>query len=63
MFIPALLLQRPRKAYPAELAQFHSADYVEFLSRVTPDNQMGDPSLLGRFNINEDCPIFDGMFE
>jgi len=54
---------RPKKAYPAELAQFHSADYVEFLSRVNPDNQLADPSLLGKFNINDDCPIFDGMFD
>lgn len=33
------LLQRPHKAYPIELAQFHSADYVEFLHRITPDTQ------------------------
>lgn len=32
-------LQRPHKAYPVELAQFHSADYVEFLHRITPDTQ------------------------
>lgn len=31
--------QRPHKAYPVELAQFHSADYVEFLHRITPDTQ------------------------
>jgi hypothetical protein len=27
-------MQRPRKAHPVELAQFHSEDYVEFLSKV-----------------------------
>jgi hypothetical protein len=32
-------MQRPHKAYPTELAQFHSADYVEFLHRITPDTQ------------------------
>jgi acetoin utilization deacetylase AcuC-like enzyme len=32
-------MQRPRKAFPAELAQFHTAEYVSFLSRVRPDNQ------------------------
>ncbi len=31
--------QRPHKAYPVELAQFHSSDYVEFLHRITPDLQ------------------------
>lgn len=35
----SLSLQRPHKAYPVELAQFHSADYVEFLHRITPDTQ------------------------
>lgn len=34
-----LLMQRPHKAYPVELAQFHSADYVEFLHRITPGTQ------------------------
>jgi len=32
-------MQRPHKAYPTELAQFHSADYVEFLHRITPNTQ------------------------
>ena len=32
-------MQRPHKAYPVELAQFHSADYVEFLHRINPDTQ------------------------
>lgn len=32
-------MQRPHKAYPVELAQFHSVDYVEFLHRITPDTQ------------------------
>uniref|UniRef100_A0A7S0RD65 Histone deacetylase n=1 Tax=Chlamydomonas leiostraca TaxID=1034604 RepID=A0A7S0RD65_9CHLO len=53
---------RPRKAYPAELAQFHTADYVEFLSRVTPDNAAALGEELARYNFNEDCPVFDGMF-
>nr|XP_034911521.1 histone deacetylase 9-like [Populus alba] len=32
-------IYRPHKAYPVELAQFHSEDYVEFLHRITPDTQ------------------------
>ena len=57
------MLQRPRRAYPSELAQFHSPDYVEFLSCITPENQIGQRELIDRFNINDDCPVFDGMFE
>ncbi|KAG5577957.1 hypothetical protein H5410_058091 [Solanum commersonii] len=49
---------RPHKAYPVELAQFHSADYVEFLNRITPDTQNLFPNNLG-----EDCPVFDNLFE
>lgn len=56
-------LQRPRKAHPAELAQFHAEDYVEFLSKVTPDNVAKYTDQLRRHNINEDCPIFDNMFK
>ena len=29
---------RPRKATPAELAQFHSPEYVRFLERICPAN-------------------------
>lgn len=29
-----LLLQRSFKALPAQLGQFHSADYIEFLAKV-----------------------------
>lgn len=32
-------MQRPHKAYPVELAQFHSTDYVEFLHRISPNTQ------------------------
>jgi len=32
-------VQRPRPSYPVELSQFHSEDYVDFLSKITPDTQ------------------------
>merc|ERR1712205_132263 len=46
-----------------ELAQFHSEDYVDFLARVTPDNQAEYLQQMQQFNLGEDCPIFDGLFE
>ncbi len=46
----------------AQLAQFHSPDYLEFLSRVTPENVGEYTGQLSRFNINDDCPVFDGMY-
>lgn len=56
-------IYRPHKAYPVELAQFHSADYVEFLHRITPDTQHLFPTEMGKYNLGEDCPIFDNLFE
>ncbi|KMZ72406.1 Histone deacetylase 9 [Zostera marina] len=56
-------IYRPHKAYPTELAQFHSPDYVEFLYRITPDTQHLFSSSLLRYKLGEDCPVFDDMFE
>lgn len=43
------------------------ADYVDFLSSVTPDNQEEFIMQMRRFNLGPvgeaDCPVFDGMFE
>lgn len=54
-------MQRPHKAYPVELAQFHSADYVEFLHRITPDtlhlysNELAKCKILICKNSHELC--------
>ncbi len=57
-------MQRPRMAHAAQLAQFHSPEYVEFLSKVTPHNMNEYPEQLNLFNINsDDCPVFDGMYK
>lgn len=41
---------------------FHSDEYVEFLRLVTPENQHEHIRHLKRFNVAEDCPVFDGLF-
>lgn len=46
-----------------ELTQFHTDDYVDFLSRITPDNIRQYPSAQSEFGIWEDCPVFDGLYE
>ncbi|KAF2300780.1 hypothetical protein GH714_015745 [Hevea brasiliensis] len=56
-------IYRPHKAYPVELAQFHSADYVEFLHRISPDTQHLFANELARYNLGEDCPVFENLFE
>jgi len=54
---------RPHPANEAEMSKFHSDDYVDFLKRITPDNMHEYSRQLQRFNVGEDCPVFDGLFE
>lgn len=61
-----------RAATPEELTEFHKADYIEFLSSVTPQNiatkypELTNPALGYSgplFGVGDDCPIFDGLFD
>ena len=54
---------RPRACTNAEFTQFHSEDYVDFLSKITPDKQQQYVLEMQRFNLGEDCPIFDHMLD
>ncbi len=44
-----------------------TAEYVDFLNSVTPDNQDEFLLQMRRFNLGPvgeaDCPVFDGMFD
>ena len=55
---------RPRPASRADLTAFHSDDYIRFLSDVTPDSLADlNPGIIERYNMGEDCPVFDGLYE
>lgn len=54
---------RPRLISPGAMTRFHSDDYINFLRVITPDNMQDYIRQLQRFNVGEDCPVFDGMFE
>lgn len=54
---------RPYRASAHDMLRFHSDDYVEFLQRVTPQNIQGFTKSLSSFNVGEDCPVFDGLFD
>lgn len=57
-------LYETREATRDELLQFHSEDYINFLSKVTPNNINKMPrGTLEKFNIGDDCPIFQNLFE
>lgn len=56
---------RPHPASAGEMTQFHSEDYIQFLSKITPDNGRQYSASMQRFNAGDttDCPVFDGLFE
>lgn len=56
-------IYRAKPATNLEMTQFHTDEYVEFLKKVTPDNMESYQKEQGRFNVGDDCPVFDGLFE
>ncbi|KAJ1378203.1 Ureohydrolase domain superfamily, partial [Sesbania bispinosa] len=60
-------ISRPFPAAPDDIRRFHSDDYVDFLSSVSPqilsENTHSHYRQLKRFNVGEDCPVFDGLFD
>jgi len=45
------------------MCQFHTDEYIDFLSKVTPDNMEAFVKEQGKYNVGDDCPVFDGLFE
>ena len=45
------------------MTRYHADDYVQFLEQVTPETQHEHLRVLKRFNVGEDCPVFDGMYD
>ncbi|OXB77798.1 UNVERIFIED_CONTAM: hypothetical protein H355_000553, partial [Colinus virginianus] len=54
---------RPHKANAEEMTKYHSDDYIKFLRSIRPDNMSEYSKQMQRFNVGEDCPVFDGLFE
>ena len=54
---------RPRLCSASAMTRFHSDDYISFLRVITPDNMQDYTRQLQRFNVGEDCPVFDVIFE
>lgn len=60
----AMDVYSPRRATRKELTRFHSEDYIDFLLKITPDLTLAmSAEELARFNVGDDCPIFDGMYD
>ncbi|XP_006454763.1 hypothetical protein AGABI2DRAFT_198321 [Agaricus bisporus var. bisporus H97] len=54
---------RAKPATKREMTQFHSDDYVEFLSKITPSNMNSFVKEQHKYNVGDDCPVFDGLFD
>jgi len=54
---------RPRLVSPVSMTRYHSDDYVNFLRTISPDNMQDYVRQLQRFNVGEDQPVFDGLFD
>jgi len=56
-------IYRPATATFEELCKFHSEDYIRFLRTITPDNVTEHTKQMQRFNVGEDSPVFDGLYQ
>lgn len=56
-------IYRPHKAMAEEMTKYHSDDYIKFLRSIRPDNVQEYNKQMQRFNVGEDCPVFDGLYE
>ncbi|KAI9704933.1 MAG: histone deacetylase [Candelina mexicana] len=54
---------KSRAATKEEMAEFHKEDFLDFLQRVLPDDDGFDTGTGLQYNIGQDCPIFDGLYE
>lgn len=58
-----LEVYRPYRADYSEMTRFHSDEYVKFLKQIRPDNVADYGKQMQRFNVGEDCPVFEGMYD
>ncbi|KAI9369125.1 hypothetical protein BJX61DRAFT_520894 [Aspergillus egyptiacus] len=56
-------IYRAKPASKFEMTQFHTDEYIDFLSKVTPDNMDAYAKEQSKYNVGDDCPVFDGLFE
>ncbi|KAG1861446.1 hypothetical protein C8R48DRAFT_224987 [Suillus tomentosus] len=54
---------REKPVTQREMTQFHSDEHVEFLSRITPSNMNSYITEQHEYNIGDDYPVFDGLFD
>ncbi|ETO31822.1 hypothetical protein RFI_05297 [Reticulomyxa filosa] len=55
-------IYRPYRLEERDMTLFHADDYIHFIKSVTVENKETWGTSLEKFNIDVDCPIFDGLF-
>ena len=58
-----MTVYRPSKASYQDITKFHDENYIKFLQKVTPLRVGNMSASLSRFNVGNDCPVFDGMYD
>ncbi|KAH9939380.1 histone deacetylase, partial [Epithele typhae] len=61
--LPKMQVLRPKRASPETMTRFHTDEYIDFLSKVTPDNYRRLTYQGTRFLVGDDNPAFEGVFE
>lgn len=56
-------IYRAKPATRLEMSQFHTDEYIDFLQKVSPENMESYIREQTKFNVGDDCPVFDGLFE
>jgi histone deacetylase 1/2 len=56
-------IYRAKPASKYEMTQFHTDEYIDFLAKVTPDNMESYQKEQQKYNVGDDCPVFDGLFD
>uniref|UniRef100_A0A7E5A2D6 Histone deacetylase n=1 Tax=Panagrellus redivivus TaxID=6233 RepID=A0A7E5A2D6_PANRE len=58
-----MYIYRPFPADYDDLVKFHTDDYITFLKQAQPENLKTLNKQMVKFNVGEDCPVFDGLYE
>ncbi|KAI0328208.1 histone deacetylase [Cubamyces sp. BRFM 1775] len=61
--LPKMHVLRAKRATAETLTRFHTDEYIDFLSKVTPENARKLTYQGTRFLVGDDNPPFEGVFE
>ena len=58
-----MTMMTPHKASIQQLTRFHTDEYINFLAKVSPSTRASMEKEAAKFNLWDDCPTFEGLFE